>query len=198
MDYQSVEEQIWEKTGKAKEFLREGAIGFYGAIAGSLRIPTSIRKFRNKQTVAQRRWGEYREISQKGIGVMIGMSIGAMTDVCLFEEAIHSATHKNYFPLFALAATNLTSLGFELGLLSGKKQAGNLEAQVQSASNQPKIFDLTQEATLSFEEGAPLQNDIWEKAYYKHKKEVASSETSEENKGSRENPGDIPTGFKDS
>lgn len=91
-EYESAEQKMWNFLRPAAEvagqFLGCFARAYYAAVAGFFRIPTTIRKVRNKQSLLTRVNSEIIELqlSESGVfpvasGFLMGAAVGVCTDV---------------------------------------------------------------------------------------------------------------------
>jgi len=113
MAHRSVEQKLFEPLlNVGVETIR----GAYGCFVGSLlRVPTSARKIIKKETFLQKKLGEYKTEKDKAVGLVLGEIAGIGLDIYALYGIAEATKHRNYLPLFGVIATNLTSLGFELG-----------------------------------------------------------------------------------
>ena len=111
-EYKSVEEIILntEISKTVGNFIKYGGKGFYGIVASIFRIPTPIRKHKNKQTLLDK-----TEVNEEEI--VTGAVIGAFADIGIIGYSIHQAFEQNYIPLTILGVTNLASGLYELDKL---------------------------------------------------------------------------------
>ena len=125
-EYKSVEKQIEEKVLKpvGEEIYNFGK-AFYGIVAPLFKIPTTVRKFRNNQTIFSKKANE--EFKGKMlIGCLSGVATGMIVDSNLFVNIVYPE-NKNVFAitldnpeylLYGWLATNATNALYELGRLS--------------------------------------------------------------------------------
>ncbi|MFA5174157.1 MAG: hypothetical protein WC438_03170 [Candidatus Pacearchaeota archaeon] len=87
----------------------------YGSVSGMFKMPTSIRRIVNKQTILN-------DSDSNEIDSMLGSDLGIMIDIgFLAYSAYQVGAHSNYLPLEILGATNALSLVYELGRFSKSK-----------------------------------------------------------------------------
>ena len=117
MAYKSVEQRNFESEA-LKEFLDTSIKFCYGMIASAFRIPTTIRKLKNIQTI-----GDYESSFEDGsYGLTMGCLSGLSADIFLATYITKEAAKGNYTPLAIWGATNVASGLFELGRLSKSRE----------------------------------------------------------------------------
>ena len=113
--YKSIEEKIFVDSG-VKGFLESSIQSFYGTAATLFRLPTTIRKLVNKQTLAQKgKFELFEDIDRENIGMHIGGSLGFLLPSLYI--ACQAGIEGDYIPSVILGATNLLSGAYELGRL---------------------------------------------------------------------------------
>ncbi len=129
-EYKSVEQRIFERFSDTTELVKEVVEGFsytfprslYGTFVTPLRIPTFIRKLRNKQILfLSRRSREILDNLDDG-GSLFGLIFGSVGAVGTYALIISKAVESgNYAPLIIAGVTNLASGMYELGRLSNRR-----------------------------------------------------------------------------
>ena len=129
-EYKSIEQRLLVDSGLS-EFAEYFGKGAYGIFVSCFRIPTTIRKLKNKQTFVQRKNKIFGEDSPPTYGSVMGCILGAFgvmgSGGVIVNEAV---SNKNYAPLIVLGAINLVNGVFELGRLSKSKKE-NLELKTE-------------------------------------------------------------------
>ncbi len=145
-EYRSVEQRIWDtlkiKADNLRDHLEQPIAAFargfikssYGTAAIPFRIPTFIRKFRNRQAYAQREYYLPTDLGHDEKWV-VGTILGFFFGVCLDTYLLHKAYNEgNQTPATVLAATlaltNIASGIYEASRAPSRKE--NLENKTQN------------------------------------------------------------------
>lgn len=132
-DYKSTEQRIWEwtkpvRTGVADVVEYSVKVG-YGTVASLFRLPTAVRKIKERQDFLTRNPTHSLNCCQE-TGAMLGIIGGGVSDLAfLWYALVEEIDRGDYVPLGVWAATNLASCIFEAGRACGKRK--RLENVVQ-------------------------------------------------------------------
>ncbi len=136
-EYKSVEQILWEKATPIKDFIKEAIRGAYSVSIAPLRLPTTIRKLANHQSISdQKDMGS----NAKNIGFAAGVILGAFVTYggsivsAFYQENSGGGDSIATYGAGLILATNAISLIYEAGRFSKSRQEYKSLRQAETSS----------------------------------------------------------------